>query len=216
MILVRLLFLLARFIHYSATKDEREQPTQHFDTPLAEVQPIAPAVIDQNYEKMVEKSSQLITKYPEDAAAYSDRGGAYILLKRYDDALVDLDKAIELKSYYADALNNRSLLFCANHEFQLALNDLNYAIERIPADTAYYLNRGMCYRMMGNQSQAGPDFDHALQDNWKLVQLADKVNRSTRTIPNIQSFSKDEARRLFFKMSVVLVKYSGNDYLHVL
>lgn len=100
-LLLRLLLLFARFIRYAATRDEREQPTQHFDHPLPEVQPIASTVPNvQNDKAMVAKSSQLIEKYPHDADAYSDRGGAYFLLRQFDEALVDLNKALELKDYF--------------------------------------------------------------------------------------------------------------------
>jgi tetratricopeptide (TPR) repeat protein len=209
--------LLARFVHYAATKDEREQPTQHFDTPLAEVQPITTASLAiQNYEEMVTKSSQLITKYPDDVAAYSDRGGAYILIKQYDEALVDLNKAIELKPYYADALNNRGLLLCARGEFKQALNDLNYAVERIPTEMAYYINRGTCYRKMGDHLHAGVDFDYALNMSSKLIRIANQINISQKAIQNPHISTKNEARTLFFKVSVILVKYIGSDYPHVI
>ena len=217
-ILLRIVLLLfVRFIRYSATRDERQQPTQHFANPLSEVQPISSTVPNvQNYEAMVAKSSQLIEKYPQDADAYSDRGGSYFLLRQFDEGLIDLNKALELKDYFADAFNNRSLLYCAQGHYEQALNDIEKAIARVPTEPAYYLNRGTCYRMMGDHLHAGKDFDQALEMDVRMVQTADKINQTYKTLPNPHIYTKSVARVLFFRLNVVLVKYMASNYSHVI
>jgi tetratricopeptide (TPR) repeat protein len=165
---------------------------------------------------MVAKSSELIEKYPQDADAYSDRGGAHFLLRRFDEALIDLNKAIELKPHFADAFNNRGVLYCAQGAYKQALHDLEAAISRTPTEAAYYLNRGTCYRMTGDHLHAGSDFDQALESDSSILHIADKLNRTRRILPQPHLYDKNEVRRLFFKANVVLVKYMGSNYSDVI
>lgn len=70
--------------------------------------------------------------------------------------------------------------------------------------------------MMGDHLHAGADFDRALEMDMSILQTADKINRTHRALPNPHIYTKNEARVIFFKINVVLVKYMGSNYSHVI
>jgi tetratricopeptide (TPR) repeat protein len=53
--------------------------------------------------------NDVIDKYPTVAVAYNNRGGALLNEKRYEDAIRDFSKAIELRPDFYDAYNNRGI-----------------------------------------------------------------------------------------------------------
>jgi len=53
------------------------------------------------------------------------RGNANFSLKRYEEAISDYSKCIELDNTTQDAFRNRAVCYMNNQKFSLALNDLN-------------------------------------------------------------------------------------------
>ncbi|MEI6336182.1 MAG: hypothetical protein WCS87_16605 [Methylococcaceae bacterium] len=73
---------------------------------------------------------------------FYNRGTELILVKRYDEAIADFSKAIELKGHYTgDAYFNRRYAYMQNQQYMLALSDSNKAIELAPKKAVYYLGK---------------------------------------------------------------------------
>ncbi|TRV43884.1 MAG: serine protease, partial [Microcystis panniformis Mp_MB_F_20080800_S26D] len=63
------------------------------------------------------------------AYAYTNRGNLYSNQQKYELALADYNKAIELNRNFAEAYNNRGGLYSNQQKYELALADFNKAIE---------------------------------------------------------------------------------------
>ena len=77
---------------------------------------------------------------------YYNRGAELLILKFYQEAIADFNKAISLEtetSYTAGYTHyNRGVAYLNNHQYQLALDDFNKAIELIPKPDNSHAYRG--------------------------------------------------------------------------
>ncbi|MCC5599883.1 tetratricopeptide repeat protein [Nostoc favosum] len=132
------------------------------------------------------QSSKIEIKWQSIALGW--RGEIYRLMKRYEEALPDFDRAIELDSKYAWALANRGVTYHLMKRYTEALEDFDRLIELNPKydwaitirGVTYRLielnpkyewviaSRGETYRLMERYTQALEDFDRAIELNPKL------------------------------------------------
>jgi tetratricopeptide (TPR) repeat protein len=82
---------------------------------------------------------------------------------QYDDALADLNRAVELDSTKASAILNRGKLYGQTDRLDDALVEFNRAIEVDPNDDEAIACRGEVYRLMGRYDDALTEFDRALE-----------------------------------------------------
>ncbi len=119
-----------------------------------------------DYESAVEKFTQVILEEPNNAiaaVAYNDLGVAYHRMGKYDLALENYTKAVELDPFYDFALGNRALTKSDLGEWDAAIIDYNEAIRLMPYFADYYNNRGYTYRKMGRYRKAIQDFEKVLE-----------------------------------------------------
>ncbi len=105
--------------------------------------------------------TNVIKNFPDAHGAYNNRGEYYLEVKKYDKALVDFNKSIELKPNYEDPYNNRGNLYRQNNQFEKALENYNKAIELEP-DAVKYNNRGNAYFNLGKNDLAIADYNKSL------------------------------------------------------
>ena len=115
------------------------------------------------YEASVIKNTFKLERDPHNATLYCDRGAAYLMLQNFDNALLDFNRAIDLKPDYADAWSNRGLVHYTEKKYEAALADYSQAIKILDTDGVYFLNRGQAYRQLGNYEQALADLDRTLE-----------------------------------------------------
>jgi len=99
------------------------------------------------------------------AAWYFNRGLLYSLQQKYELALADFNKAIELNRNYAKAYNNRGLLYIDQQKYELALADFNKAIELDSNFAEAYNNRGNLYQDQKKYELALADYSKAIDIN---------------------------------------------------
>lgn len=96
------------------------------------------------------------------AKDYNNRGNTYVELQHYEEALRDLNHAIELDSQLMLAYLNRSRIYKEMQQYAKALQDLNYAIELEPGYAMSYNNRGAIYIELQRYNRAQADLDRAI------------------------------------------------------
>ncbi len=85
-------------------------------------------------------------------------------MQKYELALSDYSKAIDINPNYADAYNNRGNLYSDLQKYELALSDYSKAIDINPNYAMAYNNRGVVYALTR-------EFPKALADAEKASEL---------------------------------------------
>ncbi|MBU2547711.1 MAG: tetratricopeptide repeat protein [Proteobacteria bacterium] len=96
--------------------------------------------------------------------AYRDRANAWRNLNKYDKALADYSKVVELAPDDAKAYRDRANTWLKLKKNDEALADFSRAVELAPDDARIYRGRGYVYRIKG-------ELDLAIADYTKAVEL---------------------------------------------
>jgi tetratricopeptide (TPR) repeat protein len=96
------------------------------------------------------------------ALAYHYRGAEYLKTDRYDEAILDLDRAIALNSKLPTAYSDRGIAYRKKGDYGRAIGDYGEAIRIWPRWRDWYLNRGLAYSAAGRHDEAIADFSQAL------------------------------------------------------
>lgn len=100
-----------------------------------------------------------------DAAGYQRRAAVYLKFKAFDQALANLDKAIELSPAEAAYYDTREAVYCELKQFDRALTDANHVIEIYPKSGRSYVSRGFIYMKQRDEARALADFEEAIRLN---------------------------------------------------
>jgi tetratricopeptide (TPR) repeat protein len=101
--------------------------------------------------------SEFLATTPNDAQAISGRADARVCLGKYDDAIADYSRAIQLDPKWFDYLG-RGVAWKAEGNQTEALDDFNAGIALAPAVPALYVYRGAILSARGDTSGASADF----------------------------------------------------------
>ena len=107
--------------------------------------------------------SDVISKSPNKARGYDSRGNAYYRAGKFEQAIKDFNKAIELQPAYGTAYNNRGNAYKNTAKYKQALEDYSKAIELQPKYAEAYSNRGLVLNDAGKFEQALTDFEQAVK-----------------------------------------------------
>ena len=118
---------------------------------------------DQNWNKLEEIGSKMVSAAPGRPEGYFYKGYSYNELGEYERAIDMYDKAINIDSELTEAYYNRGTAYNALGKQKRAIEDHNKAIELDPEDEAGYINRGTSYMALGKHDKAISDFDKAIE-----------------------------------------------------
>jgi tetratricopeptide (TPR) repeat protein len=109
-----------------------------------------------------------IHERPDHPHPYYSRAIAYDRLRRFDKALTDFSKAIELIDPSKDAFavaawNWRGAIYCDFAQYDRALADFSKAIELDAKFAVAWHNRGGAYRKLGQPAKAVADVSRAIE-----------------------------------------------------
>jgi tetratricopeptide (TPR) repeat protein len=103
-----------------------------------------------------------------------------------NDALSDLDRAIELDPRMTRAYYWRSMIWSGKNDLSRAVTDLTEVIELSPRLAVAYANRGLFRLALGKDDEAEKDFSESLRLDPNLKQMLQQ---------RIQSQKEKRARR---------------------
>ena len=88
---------------------------------------------------------------------------------KYDKALADFNKALELNSNNAEAYENRGLIYYHEKKYSQALDEFNKAIELRNDNAEPYFSRSLTYEKLSKTQEAADDLNKALELNPQLA-----------------------------------------------
>jgi len=102
---------------------------------------------------------------PQDYRIAYNRALIFIELERLDNAMVNLNKSIDLKSDFAESYLSRAMVSYEDEKFKNCIKDCDKAIELKPSLADAYYYRAMSNGGIGKDKEAIVDFDKAVEAN---------------------------------------------------
>ena len=102
--------------------------------------------------------AQIIEQFPDNPAAWSNRGNARVSQNKLEDAIADYNKAIELAPSATDPYLNRGTALEGLGKWEEAIADYNHVLELDPKDAMAYNNRGNAQAGLGKWESAIADY----------------------------------------------------------
>ncbi len=93
----------------------------------------------------------------------NNRAVAYLNLRKDQEAVDDLDAAIELAPDYAEAYANRGRAAISQERYEEAIEDLDHAIELNAELSQAFGNRGFAWQQLGKDVEAIADYTRAIE-----------------------------------------------------
>ena len=116
------------------------------------------------YETGVQACTRQIAVYSgtDKAFGYRARSGWLRRLKRYDEALADVDRALSLQPKEVQSFDAQADIFFDKGDFDRAIAAYDHAIRVDPTYAAAYTSRGLLYERKGDIEQARGNYNAAL------------------------------------------------------
>lgn len=102
--------------------------------------------------------TQILSEFPDNPAAWSNRGNARVSQNKLEEAITDYNKAIELAPTATDPYLNRGTALEGLGKWDSAIVDYNHVLEIDPKDAMAYNNRGNAEAGLGKWDSAIADY----------------------------------------------------------
>ncbi len=119
-----------------------------------------------------------------EATEFKNKGNQALKEQKYDEALENYGKAIELDSQNPIYFSNRSLCFIKMEKFDEALKDAEECLKVDPNFVKGYLRKGLALFKQGNKEEALKAYNDGLvisPDNKKLLDDKQAVEQSLKS-----------------------------------
>lgn len=104
----------------------------------------------------VKESQKNLKNYLEQTITYCDQG-------QYDQALVEINKALDINPRDADMFNVRGVIYFEKGEYDRAISDYSKAIALEPQKASFYDDRGCAYWRTQHYDKAIADHSRAIE-----------------------------------------------------
>ncbi|MDJ0731609.1 MAG: tetratricopeptide repeat protein [Crocosphaera sp.] len=107
-----------------------------------------------NYNQAIHLLGQLISRCPNSAIDYNNRGLMYLKIAHYDQAMADFNQAIALNPSLDRAYNNRGNCYAHQGNLNKAIENYEKALDINPYNQKVWINQGITLRELGNYELA--------------------------------------------------------------
>jgi tetratricopeptide (TPR) repeat protein len=108
-------------------------------------------------------SESATSKAESNAKPHYNQGLAYLRKSQYDEAIIELNKAIEIYQRYALAYNDRGVAYLRKKQYDRAISDFTKALDINPKHHHAHYNRGIAYLDKRNYDEAISDLNKAIE-----------------------------------------------------
>ena len=98
----------------------------------------------------------------DDPDGLYDAGATYLNFGRLDEALDYMQKALDKRPEFGDALNAIGVIYTKKRQYDTALQYYNRALALLPADAGVRMNIVLTYVLMGRRGDAEEEFKKVL------------------------------------------------------
>lgn len=122
--------------------------------------------------------SDIIKKNPKAEQAYNNRGRILIAEKKFDEALVDITKALELEPNLSQAYNNLGIIYNSKNKKAETIRAFDKSLELSPNMTSTRINRAIYYTEAGEYNKAINDLTQCIkqepmnEESYRLLGIA--------------------------------------------
>ncbi|MEP1490050.1 MAG: tetratricopeptide repeat protein [Algibacter sp.] len=113
------------------------------------------------YDKAITDLNDAIKLKPDFVTAYMNRGIIHSQMNEHEKSKSDFRKCLEMEIENDEIWNALAVEHQHLGEFEASIIVLDTVIDLRPNIGVYYLNRGISFRLLGNQTSANLDFDQA-------------------------------------------------------
>jgi tetratricopeptide (TPR) repeat protein len=129
---------------------------------VKELQTKADAELRQgNFVAAADSFTQLLAVNKESAGAWAGRGRAYLWTSRLQDALADLDEALQMDAKLVAAIADRAEVKMQLGDLPGCISDFDKYLALVPCDGRALHQRGSAKQRQGKQDEAAKDFGFA-------------------------------------------------------
>lgn len=159
-----------------------------------------------NYKKAIEICTEGLQNYPDSDLLYFHRSSCYSMLKEYDKALADIDKAIELDSYNLRHYESKASIYRDMNKYDKVVEIYTQLIEKNSYELEYYRQRGIIYEKLKDNQHATEDYKKYLSMWSKPDEIMDFNDywfrgNAYKYIKDYQHAIDDYTKALAFKKS---------------
>lgn len=115
------------------------------------------------YKKAVDALSKVIKDEPENIDAFRVRGSSLMKLGKYDHAIKDFQKAVDLAPDQNGVYSDLGTAWYYNKNYEKALDNYNLEIENGHRNHLVFFNRALCFKKLGEVEKALKDIHTALE-----------------------------------------------------
>jgi protein O-mannosyl-transferase len=113
--------------------------------------------------------TDLLSKNPNVSVAYNNRGIIYLGEEKFDMAIQDFTKAMEIDPKMFYAYNNRGAVYMKKQMYQEALADFQAALQISPADMKAQYNLSKCHLLMRNYHEGLRSYDLLIKEHPEMA-----------------------------------------------
>lgn len=127
------------------------------------------AIEQTDYSSALEAINYIIENDTDNDADTADyylkRGGTYVLMEQYDQAMDDLNFSLQLNNNQSDIYTLKGQIYMLKENYSEALNEFEQAIQLSEQPPEVYYNKAVCLVMTEDYEQAIKDLEYVLQSD---------------------------------------------------